>query len=154
MAKFKKGEMANPGVRNLPFSRDLIEVRKLTRREFQIAANKYLFMNSREIKSLMEGGTVPMLDMMIMSIMWKAVQEGDERRFNFLLDRLIGGTVKRIAVRADEDEEPPIELSLDEKKEMIEVYKRKVLTEVIETDGETISSEDKIIIDDSTTRKT
>lgn len=130
---FKKGQSGNP-LGSLPIGNDLKEARKLTRLEFERIVNKYLFMTMRDIRKSMEDQTAkectPMLDLIVISILQKALIEGDEKRFNFLLDRTIGQVVRRIHVapEVEEDQRPPVEMSAEEKLQMLERYKEIILS--------------------------
>lgn len=110
---------------------DLKEARKLTRLEFERTVNKYLFMSLEQIQKLMKDPEVkkrtPMIDMIVVSIAYKALIEGDERRFTFLLDRTIGQVVRRVRVEHEVEDMPktvPVEMTMEERLEMLERYKK------------------------------
>lgn len=88
---FKKGESGNPkGPPKVP--EDIREARKLNQITFERIANKYLFSNKSEITKSSSDPNTPVIELMISSIIHKAVVEGDERRLEFLLSRLVGKT--------------------------------------------------------------
>lgn len=125
--KFKEGESGNP-FGSLPIGQDLKEARKLTRVEFERLANKYLHMTWDQIEKIFkeEKKSIPAIEMMILSIMHKAIIEGDERRFEFLLDRTIGQAVRKIQVVTEVDDAPkapPVPMSDADKIKMLDTYK-------------------------------
>jgi len=48
----------------------------------------------------MNSELTPALELMIASIVWKAIAEGDERRFDFILNRTIGKVKEEIDITA------------------------------------------------------
>lgn len=92
---FKPGQSGNPkGPATIPA--DIKAARELSKIEFERIANKYLFMTKNEITAAAMNAETPALELLVGSIVHKAVVEGDERRLNFLLDRLIGKVAERI----------------------------------------------------------
>jgi DNA-binding sugar fermentation-stimulating protein len=86
---FKKGVSANPkGRTRLPS--EIVEARKLNRDSLEVALNKYLHMKRDALQAAIKNPDTPMLDVMIASIIAKAVQTGDNTRLDFLLNRTIG----------------------------------------------------------------
>lgn len=142
----KKGDKINP-LGPLPIGEDLKLARKLTRVEFERVANKYLYMNFFDIQKAMNPENkmnIPVLDYMILSVMYHAIKEGDQKRLDFLLDRTIGQAVKRIQVTTepeDMDKNAPVELSAEERIEMAERYKNKI----IEIEARKVSQDANII---------
>lgn len=139
---FIKGQSGNPNGA-LPIGEAQKMVRKLTRLEFEKIGNKYLAMTADQIeKAMANKKDVPILDLAIMSILYHSVKEGDFKRLEWMLDRLIGGAVKRIAVISEDLGEEdkgsvPVPMSTDERLDMLEQYaemlkKRKKSEEVID----------------------
>lgn len=91
---FQKGHPGNPLGRCDP--PDLRESRKLTRQEFERLVDRYLKMGSEELSKLVKDKTTSNLELMIASIVHKAIVQGDQKRLDFLLDRLIGKVVQPI----------------------------------------------------------
>ncbi len=92
---FKKGNKANPyGRPKTP--PDLKAARQLTRVKLEILINKYLALGKIEILKIMANPETPSIDVMICSIISKAVSHGDEKRLDFILDRLIGKVPKPV----------------------------------------------------------
>lgn len=124
---FKKGVSPNPEGA-LPIGDAQKLVRKLTRLEFEKIGNKYLYMTGEDIeKALANKGKVPVLDLAIMSILYHSIKEGDFKRLEWMLERLIGGAVKRIAVITEDvsDEnrgKVPVKMSNAERVDMLERY--------------------------------
>jgi hypothetical protein len=111
--------------------------------------NKYLFMTMRDIRIAMEDQTakdkIPVINLIVISILQKALIEGDEKRFNFLLDRTIGQVVRRIHVKpeVEEDVTPPIEMTGQEKLEMLDKLRQVIEKQNEVLDVSPVSGEDK-----------
>src|SRR5690606_2138338 len=101
--KFKKGHVGL----NKPLNVEIVQARRMTRAKFEAAANKYLFMSRGEIEAISKDPSTTMLDLMIISLITKAIKDGDEKRFDFLLDRLIGKVVRTIKIVETGDESNP-----------------------------------------------
>lgn len=69
--------------------------------------NRYLYMTAEEIVAAAENPKTPALDLMIASIVKRAVMEGDHMRCEFILKRLIGDPPERIEESPDEEYERP-----------------------------------------------
>ena len=126
---FKPGQSGNP-VGMLPMGDDLKKARKLNRNEFELILHKYLFMTFEQIEKLAQSKMLPMIDYMVVSIINKAVSEGDEKRLNFLLDRSIGQVVRKIRIETQVETTgatAPVEMSQAEKLEMLDRMRAKVL---------------------------
>ncbi len=108
MAKGKKTGGKNWSDTNQPAKRgrksvpaDLRAARSLTKATLEGLINKHLWMTSKQIdKVLEESSRVSMMERMIASIIQKAVIQGDERRLEFILDRLIGKVKDEIDITA------------------------------------------------------
>ena len=132
---FKKGISGNPqGL--LPIGDAMKMARKLTKSVFEQIAHKYMFMTYQQIVNLMEDSKdkLPIIDFAVMSILLHAVKEGDQKRIDWILDRTIGMAVRKHAVIID-DERPeakiPVPMTPEEKLTMLELYKKKVESEII-----------------------
>lgn len=132
---FQKGQSGNPnGV--LPLGDDLKEARKLTRHEFERMINKYLFMSVSEIQDRLKNQDsygITMIEALILSGLAMAYKEGDTKRLDFYLDRTLGRVVMKHHVVTEVDESnrlPPVKLTEEEKLQMIEAYKKKVLDQM------------------------
>lgn len=125
----KKGQVINP-YGNLPIGDDLKNARKLTRADFERTANKYMQMTWEMIDELIKQKNLPMMDYMIVSIMHRAVKDGDQKRLDFLLDRLIGQVVRRIRVQHEEEpivKQIPMQVSDEERLEMLEKMRQRII---------------------------
>jgi hypothetical protein len=92
---FKKGQSGNPSGRpKLP--QDLLEAKKLTQIEFERIVNKYLFEGKQKLAQAAADPGTTVLELLIGSIIHKAVIEGDEKRMEFLLNRIVGKVTERI----------------------------------------------------------
>jgi hypothetical protein len=72
------------------YPKDLYDARKLTKARLEGLLNKHLWYTKDEAKSVVVDPETPMLEILIASIVNKAIVQGDEKRLNFILDRLIG----------------------------------------------------------------
>lgn len=94
---FQPGQSGNPaGGPKTP--EDLKEARKLTKLEFERIVNQYLFEKEIDLQELRTRPGTRMIDLLIASIMDKALVHGDDRRLTFLLDRLIGKVKDHVEV--------------------------------------------------------
>lgn len=134
---WKPGQSGNPnGGPRLP--EDIKEARKLTRAEVEGILNKYLQMDlgvlsrmavkiQQDVKEGRDTG-IPMIEAMVLTLVNKAMVEGDYKRFDFLLDRIIGPVEKQIKVIDDRPKDVlPIPLTTDEKLKMLDRYREKIL---------------------------
>ena len=84
---FEPGNNANPNGRpRVP--EDVKQARKLTRMELERILNEYVYLSKGEITDRLKSTGTPALELIIGSIIVKAVTAGDQQRMNFLLDRL------------------------------------------------------------------
>jgi len=87
--RFKPGVSGNPAGRpKIPD--DIKQAKRLNKLEVERLMNKFMAMTKDEISQSINDPTTPALEIMIGSIIAKAVSHGDPVRLNFLLDRLIG----------------------------------------------------------------
>lgn len=129
--QYKKGETGNP-FGFLPVGEDIKNARKLTRTEFERLVNKYLYMSLKDIEIAVKDKNLTTIELMICSIVYKALTEGDDKRLNFLLDRTIGQSVKRIKVTTEQEDGPrriPVDVSPEEKLEMLDRLRKRIMQE-------------------------
>lgn len=87
--QWKPGQSGNPeGRTKLP--EDIRTAKKLNKIELERLLNLYLTLSDDEIKLRLADNSTPQLEKMIASIVTKAVDQGDQQRLTFLLDRLVG----------------------------------------------------------------
>lgn len=85
---FKRGNPGGPGRPALPEEERAL--RKVTQTEFERIANKYLNATRYEIKAATNDPKMIALELVIVSVIHKAVVNGDGRMLELLLNRLIG----------------------------------------------------------------
>lgn len=114
--RFKKGQSGNPSGRpKIP--EDLKRASRLTADEFLGLCNKFLRMNLPDLLAVVGNPKQPntqssMLEMLVASIITKAVNEGDQRRLDFLLDRLLGKIVTPVSVQGEVGGPPTVILNI------------------------------------------
>ncbi len=79
---------------------DVKEARRLTQIDLERTVNKYIYHDKDELKAAAAEPGTSMLDLIVISILAKAVQGGDPTRLDFLLNRVIGKVQDRIEVTA------------------------------------------------------
>lgn len=77
-----------PGRPQVP--EDLKKSRSLNRIEFERVLNKYIYLTGPEINQAIRSDEHPILELIVAKILAKAFNEGDPRRVEFIIDRLIG----------------------------------------------------------------
>ncbi len=85
---FKPGWEGGPGAPTIP--EDVKQSRKMNRIEFERVLQKYVGMSGVEINSVIQNKQTPILEGVVAKILAKAFNDGDSRRLEFILDRLIG----------------------------------------------------------------
>ncbi len=74
-----------------------IATRRLTRAKLEEILHKYMHSTKDELAlKLKEPGDTPAIELMVISVMAKALQNGDTYRLEFLLNRLIGKVPDKI----------------------------------------------------------
>lgn len=139
MASPKGGPSFNPNG-PLPVGDAQKAVRKLTRLEFETIGNKFLKMTTEDMeRAFANKAKMPVIEVCIMSILYHAIKEGDQKRLDWITDRLIGSPVRKYAVvvheQEDEKSEAPVAMSNQERIDMLEKYTemlRKQKEEVID----------------------
>jgi len=90
--QWKKGQSGNPkGAKKL--SPELKKFKKLTTEEFALRIRAFFKMSEKEIKETLKHPDTIMLDHLIGSIVQKGVFEGDPRRLDALINRIVGGVL-------------------------------------------------------------
>lgn len=97
---------------------------------FEQLCNKYLSMSKDEIDTARKDPKLTMLEVMIVSVIHKAIVHGDQKRLDFLLDRLIGKVVQPIEYHPPP---PPKQIQFDVTQLPTEVLKQLAqATEIID----------------------
>lgn len=99
---WKPGQSGNPGGAK-PVPLDVKAARSLTIIEFTRIVNVLLYMTREEIQKVAADPKTPAMEVMIASILGKAITGADYMRANFLLDRIIGKAVDPIDVTTGGD---------------------------------------------------
>lgn len=126
MASPKGGPSFNPSG-PLPVGDAQKAVRKLTRLEFEMIGNKFLKMTTEDMeRAFANKAKMPVIEVCIMSILYHAIKEGDQKRLDWITDRLIGSPVRKYAIVVTDEEEDqsfaPVQMSNQERIDMLEKY--------------------------------
>ena len=84
---FQKGHVTNPNGRPA-LTPDLLEARKVTKLTFEGKLQEYLRMPMAQLRAIVEAPDTPNLDLLVGSIITRAIMDGCITRMNFLLDRM------------------------------------------------------------------
>lgn len=95
---FQKGQSGNPKGMN---SKGITEARKLNKALVTELLNKFINMPTCDLvdfvrRNTKEQGSDPTIETLVASILIKAINEGDQARLNFILDRLIGKVTDKV----------------------------------------------------------
>ena len=100
MAEIKRGipfKDGNPGGPGRPtMSTEEKQLSKLTRTKFNNIVRQYLDMDKAELKVIEEDVTTKTLDRMVIAVMLKAIDEGDQKRINWFLEQLFGKLAENV----------------------------------------------------------
>ena len=94
----KDNQPANSGRKKLP--RDLAVATSLTKAKLEGLLNLHLWMTEKELEKVVKDAKTPMISKAIASIISEAIENGDDRRLTFILDRLIGKPKEEIDITA------------------------------------------------------
>jgi hypothetical protein len=86
---FPKGVSGNPGGKPAT-PKDIKEARSMGRIEFERLLNKFIHMDRATLSEYVKRPDATAMELLIASIVSKAITGGDHLRANFVLDRLIG----------------------------------------------------------------
>lgn len=85
----KKGQVLNPNGR--PRVPEYVKsARKLTQVKFAEVLYKYINATFEDLKEVIENPKTPSLDLIVVKVLTEAIKHGDEKRLNFILERMIG----------------------------------------------------------------
>jgi hypothetical protein len=85
---FKKGQSGNPSGRFK--DKELQELRRLSTAEFTKSINKFFYLTQDQLKEEIKKPELPMIDLLVGTMLARAVKDQDPQRAQFLLDRSIG----------------------------------------------------------------
>lgn len=86
---FEKGRSGNPNGRpGMP--KEVREAMKMNKAEFAQLMLKYLQSSHSELKLALESKETKSLDKIVISIILNAIKKGDEKRLDFLMNRIVG----------------------------------------------------------------
>jgi hypothetical protein len=95
--QFKPGQSGNPqGRPKVP--EDLKRARAFTKIEVSKILARHLDKSRRELNLLIQDPDTPALEAFVASLMVQGIRTGDERRLNFLFDRIIGKVKDEVEV--------------------------------------------------------
>lgn len=98
--RLKKGDKIRKGKFVAP---EVFETRKLTKTMFEEIIYKYMHKTHEELKSIIkEPGQTPAIELMVISIMARAIGNGDTLRSEFLLRRSIGVVTEKVEVKTED----------------------------------------------------
>ena len=96
---WKPGETGNPnGGPGLP--KDLREARKVNQMELERAINKMTSLTEPELEALIASPGTLVFDKFVANIVKLGMRDGDERRMEFILQRMIGKVPDQVRVEA------------------------------------------------------
>lgn len=116
---WKPGQSGNPSGRR----RDLI-----TRDHLKAILSRFSSLTKKQLKEIMDAEDTAMLDAIVASIMFKALETGDANRLEFLFNRMIGKVKEELDLHESEERERLSRLSL---KDLI-IYIKSTIPEALE----------------------
>ena len=124
--RFVKKGKAGPGRPRV--SPEQKKLTRLTKTRFNTAVRKYLHLNKAELKKVALDKDTPALDLMIISVMNKAITAGDEKRLNWFLEQLFGKlkekTEIKVSGKLDTNAIDVKKLSTEELQNLLELVKK------------------------------
>jgi hypothetical protein len=132
---FKKGVTGNPlGRPAVPA--DLLEARKFTRLKLERVLNRMIHMTRQELSDYIKNPNIGAMELLLASILTKAISHGDYQRADFILNRLVGKVPDKIDATITN---PFLGMSDEEKlekaKEVVVVLEKKVIENKSETEA-------------------
>jgi hypothetical protein len=91
---FQPGYEGGPG--RPPKMEEQRVIERISRFQFQTLAHKYMGHSLEDLKAMRKDGTLSVLDHCVISMLVKAMTNGDFRAFEFLADRMWGKPVQRV----------------------------------------------------------
>jgi hypothetical protein len=75
---------------------DLKEARQMFARDFESTIYKYMNHTKDELLMAMKAPETPAKDLAVLSILHKAITNGDQQRLDFMLNRTVGKVVEKV----------------------------------------------------------
>lgn len=111
----QKGQVLNP--RGAPsIKKDVLEIRQMAYGETVKTIWKHWGSTEAQLKAIMKDPTTTAGEMLLCSIIMRAITKQDILRANFLLDRLIGKVKVDIEISQPQNEAPIINFGVEKKK--------------------------------------
>lgn len=98
MAKFTKGHRFSVGKGRPKISPELHLVKEISREDVRLRISKFLGMTREEVKRVLEDPTSSSHDLLIATIVAKAVTHGDQNRLEFIYNRIVGRVKEEVEV--------------------------------------------------------
>jgi len=95
---WKPGQSGNPKGKP-PTPKDLRDARKLNAIEVSRILNKFSNLTTDELREKMMSLDTPALELMIGKVMLECMKSGDDKRLNFILDRMVGKVTEKMEVK-------------------------------------------------------
>ena len=92
---FKKGKSPNPSGRP-PVSEEIKQIRTMNSKEMAVIGSRLLNLPRGQLKPIAEGKAGTVLEVIVARILFKAMQSGDEKRLEAVLNRVIGKAPDKI----------------------------------------------------------
>ena len=117
---FEKGNKKGQGNGRPKTSPEEKKLSRLTRNKFNTIVRTYLDLNREELKKVATNTKTPALDLMVVSVMNRAITTGDEKKMNWFLEQLFGRLKenKKIELSGSLDSRSSIDLKKLSKEEL------------------------------------
>ncbi len=93
---FAHGNPGGPGQPPLP--PELKATRRLTKGNFELIANKYVWSSEAELEAALKDEATAAIEKLLVTIMLAGIKNGDQGRAEFFLQRLVGKVVDKVEV--------------------------------------------------------
>lgn len=122
------------------------KITKITRVKLKLIIHKYLTKNVAQLKKISQHPKTPAIDMMVISVIIKAISTGDQVKIQWFLERIFGrrhDTAPTISIAASVKETQLEKLSDKEIESLIELTKKIGPPENV-VEGEVVSSDEDL----------
>lgn len=96
---FEKGNSAARGQGRPKTTPEEKKLARLTRTRFNAIVRKYFHLNKNQLKEIASNPETPAIDLMVISVMNKAIVSGDEKKMNWFLEQLFGKLKEKSEVK-------------------------------------------------------